>query len=173
MFRVSTALARRVSISHRDRVLVIHIARHNDWKFNFVVLCCFTAGFIFFSSIFLKALLRVNSGVELLYILPFLAFPVVWYLLALRIGLWRSFGVEDVTIEDGKLHWERAAWLWRRKLDAPISSIADVKAKTPWHALSNRVEFTCYGQRHKVGDMLLQTEATEIAHELRRAVGLT
>ena len=170
MFQASTALTRRVSISHRGRALVIHIARHNNWKLNLFLLCCFTAAFLFFSSIFLRVLLRLSSAVEVLYILPFLTFIVIWYLVVLRLGLWRSFGVEDMMIEDGKLHWERTAWLWRRRLDTPTRGVTDVQTKTPWHALSNRVEFTCNGRRHTVGDMLLQNEATEIAHELRRAV---
>jgi hypothetical protein len=172
MFRAGTALARRVSILHQGHVLVVHIARHNDWKSNLFRLFFFTAAFLFFCSIFLRGIFRVNSAVEILHLLPFIVFIIIWYLLALRIGLWRAFGVEDLTIDNGKLHWQRTAWLWRRRLDAPIRGISDVQAKTPWHALSNRVEFTCNGRRYAVGDMLLQNEATEIAHELQRAVGL-
>lgn len=172
MFRKSTALARRVSISHQVHVLVIHLERRNDWKSNLFLLCCFTAAFFVLCSIFLRGLLRVNSAVEVLYLLPFLAFIAIWYLLALRIGLWRAFGVEDLKVDSGKLQWDRTAWLWRRRLDVPIGDISDVQAKTPWHALSNRVEFTCNARRYMVGDRLLQNEATEIAHELRQAVGL-
>ena len=65
-----------------------------------------------------------------------------------------------------------AAWKWRRSFSAELSEISDVEAKTPWHALANRVVFTCRGRTYTVGDMLLQDEANEIAHELKHSIGL-
>lgn len=172
MFRVGTALMRRVSISHQGSAVFIHIKRHNQWKSNLFLLLCFTAGFVFFLSIFLKGLFRIHSATESLYLLPFFLFIFVWYGLALRTGLWRGFGVEELVMENGHLHWKRTAWKWHRSLDASLSDISDVKARTPWHALSNRVEFVCTGRRYAVGDMLLQDEANEIAQELQKAAGL-
>lgn len=163
---------RRVSISHRRNAVVIHIKRHNRWKLNIFLLLCFTAGFVVFFSVFLKGLFRIHSATESLYLLPFFIFIFVWYGLALRIGLWRSFGTEELILENGHIHWERTAWKWHRILDASLSDISDVKARTPWHALSNRVEFVCTGRCHTVGDMLLQDEAKDIAQELQRAAGL-
>jgi len=133
---------------------------------------CFTAVFLFLCFIFLKGLSRIHSATESLYFLPFIAFIVVWYGLALRGGLWRGFGVEELVIEKGRLRWERTAWKWHRRFETNLSDISDVEAKTPWHALSNRVVFTCRGCRHTIGDMLLQDEADEIAEELARAAGL-
>ena len=172
MFRTDTALVRRVSISHRGGSLCIHIKRHNQWRFFILLLLCFTAVFVFFCSIFLKGLLRIHSASDILYFLPFVLFILVWYGLALRIGLWRGFGVEDLVLENGHLYWERTVWKWHRKFDAALSDISDVQAKTPWHALANRVEFTCRGCRYRIGDMLLKDEANEIAHEVQRAAGL-
>jgi hypothetical protein len=56
------------------------------------------------------------------------------------------------------------------------SAVRDDRCKiaiTPWHALSNRVEFLALGRRRAIGDMLSRDEATELAHELRRAVGVS
>lgn len=172
MFRVGTALKRRVSISHRGGALVIHIQRHNQWKSAIWLLFWFTMAFLFFCSVFLKGLFRIHSAADSLYVLPFLAFIFVWYGMAVRIGLWRAFGVEEIVVEEGRLHWERTAWKWHRQFETNLSDISDVEAKTPWHALANRVVFTCSGRRHTVGDMLLQDEANEIADELARAAGL-
>jgi len=172
MFRVGTALKPRVSISHRDGALVIHIKRHNQWKFAIWLLFWSTVAFLFFCSVFLRGLFRIHSAADGLYVLPFLAFIFVWYAMAMRIGLWRAFGVEELLVENGRLHWERIAWKWHRRLEANLSDISDVEAKTPWHALANRVILTCRGRTYTVGDMLLQDEANEIAEELARAAGL-
>lgn len=132
----------------------------------------FTAFFLFFCSVILKGFFRIHSVVDSLYVLPVLAFVFVWYAVAVRIGLWRAFGVEELVIGNGRLHWERTAWKWRRQFETNLSDISDVEARTPWHALANRVVFTCSGRSHTVGDMLLQDEANEIAQELARAAGL-
>jgi hypothetical protein len=169
MFRVGDALRRRVSIRKRDGAVVIRIERHHQWKSYILLLACFTAAFLFFFTVFARALFYVHSAVQRLYVLPFMAFILTWYLLALRIGLWRGFGVEILTIHGGHLHWERTAWKWHRKLDILLSDVSDVKARTPWQALANRVEFICKGRRCVIGDMLLQDEANEIARELDKA----
>jgi hypothetical protein len=132
----------------------------------------FTAAFLFFCSVFLKGFLRIHSAHDSLYVLPFVAFIFLWYAVALRIGLWRAFGVEELVVQNERLYWERTAWKWRRRFETNLSDVSDVEAKTPWHALANRVVFTCRGRRHTVGDMLLQDEANEVADELARAAGL-
>src|SRR5579864_2635857 len=101
MFRVGTALKRRVSISHRGGALVIHIKRHNDWKSAICLLFWFTAAFLFFCSVFLKGLFRIHSAADSLYLVPFLALIFVWYALAAGIGLWRAFGEEELVVENG------------------------------------------------------------------------
>jgi len=168
MFR-NTALARRVSISHKEGNTVIRIKRSNLWKTSIWLLCWFTLAFLFFVSVLVRPLFHLHSARETLYVLPFLAFILVWYVMALRIGVWRAFGVEELVIGHGNLHWERTAWIWKRSLDASLADISDVRAKTPWHALSNWVEFTFRKSCYKVGGELLQDEAREIAHELKKA----
>jgi hypothetical protein len=175
MFRVGTALKRRVSISHRGGALAIQIKRHNQWKSAIWLLFWFTMAFLFFCSVLLKGLFRAlsaHSAAGSLSVVAFFAFIFVWYAMAVRLGLWRAFGVEELVVDNGRLHWERTAWKWHRQFETNVSEISDVEAKTPWHALANRVEFTCSGRRHTIGDMLLQDEAHEIADELARAAGL-
>lgn len=172
MFRVGEALNRRVSISHRDGNLVISIQRNNYWLLYIMLLLFFTGVFLVFFATFLRGLLRIRSAIEILYVLPFFAFILLWYTMAVRIGLWRAFGVEEIVIEHGHFQWCRAAGKWRRRFEASLEEISHVEAKTPWHSLSNRVEFTCKGHRYTVGDMLLQDEAKEIADEVKRITGL-
>ena len=171
MFRTGTALARRVTISHRNGALVIHIKRHNNWVAGLWILVGFTAVFVCFCSIFLKAFLRTPSLRDAMYASPFVAFVLLWYVMGVRIGLWVAFGVEEITVAHGNLQWERTAWKWRRSFSAKLSDISDVQAVIPWHSLSNRVVFTCRGRGHTVGGQLLQDEAKEIAHALSRAIG--
>jgi hypothetical protein len=66
----------------------------------------------------------------------------------------------------------RTAGWWKRNLEFDLSEVSTVEAKTPWHGLSNRVEFSYRGRRYVVGDMLLHGEALEIAEELSRATRL-
>jgi hypothetical protein len=97
---------------------------------------------------------------------------VVWYSIGLRIAVWRAFGVEQITVEGGVLSWTRTALWWVRKVEIPTTDITEVKAITPWHALSNRVECTAHKRRWMIGDMLLKDETTALAEQLRHAVGL-
>ena len=172
MFYPNSALARRVSISHRNGSVVIRIRRNNRWKRAVFALFAVTIVCLYFSSIFLRGFFRIHSVVESFYLLPFIAFIVVWYIIGARIALWRAFGVEELTIGHGRLHWERTAWKWRRSFDGSLPDISQVKAKIPWHGLANRVEFTCEKRQWAIGDMLLQDEAKEIANELKKPAEL-
>ena len=57
---------------------------------------------------------------------------------------------------------------------APLESakVPQVRAVTPWHTLSNRVEFTAFGRHRTIGDMLLRDETTEVEHALKKAIGV-
>jgi hypothetical protein len=167
-----TNLRRRVSITHKHGSVVVRIERHNDRTLYILLLLAFTAGFVSFCSILVPPLIRNFSFRNFLIVLPFLAFILIWYLIGLRVGVWRAFGVEQVVIEGDILRWTRTALWWKRDVEIPTSEVTEVRAVTPWHALSNRVEFTAHGRRRKVGDMLLRDETAELAHELRHAVGL-
>ena len=172
MFRFGNALERRLSISHQDGSLVISIQRNNQWALYILLLAFFTGIFVTFCLVFFKAFFRIHSAVGALYLLPFVLFIMVWYAMAIRLGLWRAFGVEEIVIKHGKLQWKRTAGWWRRNFEASVSEISTVEARTPWHALSNRVEFSCKGRRYTIGDMLQRDEANEIAIELELAAGL-
>jgi membrane protease YdiL (CAAX protease family) len=163
---------RRVSVSHKHGGLVVRIERHNDRTTNIVLLLAFTAFFMFVCGVIVAPLFRHSSLRDGLYTLPFLAFVLAWYVVGIRIGTWRTFGVEQIAVEGGALSWTRTALCWVRKVEIPTTDITEVKAIKPWHALSNHVEFVAHNRRHAIGDMLLQDETTELAEQLKHAVGL-
>jgi|HubBroStandDraft_1064217.scaffolds.fasta_scaffold49829_2 hypothetical protein len=172
MFSFGSNFRRRVSVSHKHGALVVSIARQNDRTTYILMLLAFTAGFMFFCYVFISPFFRLPFSRDMLYLLPFLAFIVLWYVIGLRIGVWRAFGVEEIVVGGGTLCWTRTALYWIRKLEIQTMNITEVRALTPWHALSNRVEFTAHKQRYVIGDMLLRDETTELAEHLRHAVGL-
>jgi uncharacterized membrane protein len=172
MFSYSNNFRRRVTVSHKHGGLVVRIERDNNRTTNIMGVLGSTAFFILICSVFVTPIFRHPSLDNALYILPIFAFSLAWYALALRITLWRAFGVEQIVIEDGALSWTRTALFWVRKAEIPTSDITEVKAIKPWHSLSNHVEFVARNKRHSIGDMLLQDETTELAEQLRRAVGL-
>jgi hypothetical protein len=164
-------LRRRVSYGHKgDRSLVVQIERHNDRTFYIVLLAAFTAAFIYLSYILVSPLFRTASSRDAIYLLPFIAFILAWYVTGIRLAVWRAFGVEYIAVENGVLHWKRTALFWTRELDIPTKDIAGVDAVVPWHSLSNHVEFTANEKRQKIGDMLLSDESCELAEVLRRTV---
>jgi hypothetical protein len=165
-------LRRRVSITHKHGSLVVQIARHSDRALYIVFLLVFTAAFVFFCYIFVSPFFRRPFSSEGLYVLPFLAFILLWYLIGLRLAVWRAFGVEKIVVDGGILCWTRTALWWKRRLEISTKDITHVKAVTPWHALSNRVEFTALGRRRTIGDMLLRDESAEVAHALNGAIGV-
>jgi uncharacterized membrane protein len=172
MQAVRNNFRRRVSIRHKHGALLIRIERHNDRATYIILLAAFSAGFVFFCSVLIPPFFRFGFSKEVLILLPFVGFLVLWYLLGLRLGVWRAFGVEEMSVSGGALHWSRTALFWKRDFETATADVTEVRAVTPWHSLSNRVEFTSLGQRHALGDMLLRDEANELAHELRRALGL-
>ena len=137
------------------------------------MLLAFTAAFVFFMTTFIRPFFRDPSLKDFLYVSFFLALFLLWYVSGLRITVWRAFGVEEVSVKGGLLRWSRTALFWTRKLSVAAKNIADVRAIAPWHALSYRVEFSALGRRWAIGDMLSHDEATELAHELRRAIGVS
>lgn len=149
-----------------------HIARHNGWLMYIFMLAAFTAGFLWFAYIFISPFFRTPlSSRELALLLP-IGFILLWYFLAVRIGMWRAFGVEDVAVENGVFSWTRTALFWKRKLELPATEIVAIRTSTPWHDLSNRVEFLANGKLYRIGDMLRRDETYVLADVLRRACRL-
>jgi hypothetical protein len=164
-------LRRRVSITHKQGALVVHIARHNQRPLYIAMVLGFTVAFLYFFYLFTTPFRRPLSG-NWLYMLPFLAFVLIWYFVAMRVAGWRAFGVEEIMIEDETLCWTRTALFWKRRLEIPTKEITHVIAVTSWHRLSNHVEFTALGRQRIIGDMLLGDETTELAHALKKSLGV-
>jgi len=170
----SSQLRRRVSVEHKGHgSLAITIALHNNWTTYVIMLVAFTAGFIVMGYLFVSPFFRQPLGTDSLYLFLPIAFIVVSYLIGIRVSVWRAFGVEQLVIEKGAFRWTRTAIYWVRRVEMHAKDITAIKAVTPWHALSNRVEFTALGRRQTIGDMLLHDETTELAEHLRRALDLS
>ena len=170
MFRFNN-LRRRVSIEWNHGALSATIARNNRRSTYYIMLVLFTGVFAWFITLFARPLFKSPFSSDKLYLLPFLAFIVLWYAVGLRIALWRSFGVEELVVHGGVMRWTRKALFWVRQLEVQTTDITEVRAVTPWHALSNRVEITARGKRQSIGDMLLRDEAIELSEKLRKAFG--
>ena len=170
MFRFESRFRRRVHINHKHGALVVTIERNNDRSTYVVMLIAFTIAFLFFCFWFIPPIFRDPSGV--VYVLPILAFIALWYLVGLRLTIWRLFGIEQVLVEGGVLLWTRTALWWVRTFETPTADVSEVRTITPWHSLSNCVEFTARGNRQRIGDMLLRDETLELADHLAEAVGL-
>jgi len=105
-------------------------------------------------------------------ILPVFALGVACYAIALAMGIWGAFGVEEVLIESGSLQWKRTALKWTHTSNILVTDITRIRAITPWHWLDNTVEIGTARKRRRLGDKLLRDEALELAKDLRHAVGL-
>jgi hypothetical protein len=153
----------------QNGAVVVQIARKSDWLMYIFMLAAFTAAFSFFASVFVSPFFRKPLSSRDLILLPFIGFILLWYFIAVRVGMWRSFGVEEILIENGMFSWTRAALFWKRKLELPVAEIEAIETVTPWHDLSNHVEFVTRGRRSRIGDMLRRDETYEVADVLRRA----
>ena len=173
MLTLEKNLRGRVSVNHNRGAAVVQIRRHNQRTFYIFSLLAITTGFILFCSVLIPPLLHNFSLHALAYLLPVLAFVLVWFAIGLRIAVWRAFGVDQIIIDGGVFKWKRTALSWKRVVEVPINTISEVRAVTPWHGLRNRVELTVGGRHQTIGDMLLRDESTELALALRRAIGLT
>jgi hypothetical protein len=161
---------RRVSVWREQHgAIVVHIARSHDWLMYIFMLAAFTAAFLFFAFTFISPLFQkpVSSG-DLVLLLP-VGFILLWYFGAVRIGMWRAFGVERIVIDNGMFLWTRTALFWKRKLELPVTELAAIETKAPWHDLSNHVGFAARGKRYRIGGMLRRDETRELAEVLRSA----
>lgn len=164
----------RVTISHAHGALRVHIAVHNQAVTNRLLLLIFSAAFIGCLGFFVVDPLLIHGfSRDSLLVLPFLAFLIIWFILAVRSFGWRAFGTEEILVDRNVLEWRRTA-IWRvRTFTASATDISDVRAVTPWHGLSNHVEFTIHGRARCIGDMLLRDEAIELASALKHALRLS
>jgi hypothetical protein len=161
---------RRVFFDREQSTLIVRIEPHSDRLLYVPMLIVFTGFFIFICMICVRALVREFSAETALALSPVMAFISVWYIMGLRLTVWRAFGTEQIVIDGGVFHWDRTALCWKRNLELPTAEITDVKAIMPWHGLSNCVEFRTRSKKWLVGDMLLRDEAVELAKRLRETV---
>lgn len=171
MFRFKH-LRHRLSIRWNDGALSATISPNNNRATYVLMLVMFTCIFAWFLTLFARPLFKSPFSADKLYLIPFLAFVLLWYVIGVHIATWRLFGVEEVVVEHGVMRCTRRTLIWVRELEVRTRDITAVRAITPWHAQSNRVEFTALGKRRSIGDMLLQDEAIELSEKLRKAVGL-
>jgi hypothetical protein len=101
------------------------------------------------------------------------ALGLACYVLALAIGVWGAFGVEEISIEAGSLRRTCTALKWTFVSEVRTADITEIRAITPWHGLDNTVEVTAARKQLRIGDRLLHDEALELAKEMCHAVGLT
>jgi hypothetical protein len=171
MFNVTKHLRRRVSIRDLHGRSSVRIERQNSRGLYFWMMCLTSVGFVLFCDMLFDTSRRHPDDV--LYISPLLVLGLACYVIGLAIAVWGAFGVEGIVVEGGSLRWTRTALKWRRTREIPINDVTEIRAITPWHGLDNTVEVTAQRRRHRIGDRLLQDEATELANHLRRVIGLS
>jgi hypothetical protein len=172
MFNVHGHLRKRVHINRKSGGrLGVRIERQNSSGFYFWM-CLSTVMFGFFCNMLWGASLR-NPHDGLYVVLPVFALGLACYVLAIAIGVWGAFGVEEISVEAGSLRWTRTALKWTRACEIRIADITEIRAITPWHGLDNTVEITVARKQRRIGDRLLHDEALELAQHLSHAVRLT
>jgi hypothetical protein len=172
MFNVHGHLRKRVHINRQSGRLSVRIERQNSRDLYFWIMCLSTVMFGLFCNMLWGAWLR-NPHDGLYAVFPVFALGLVCYVLAIAIGVWGAFGVEDISIEADSLRWTRQALKWTRTCEVRIADITEIRAITPWHGLDNTVEVLSARKQRRIGDRLLHDEALELAQLLRHAVGLT
>ena len=163
---------RRVLIERSHGNLHVRIAAENQRSAYVFGIGCFICGGIFLIWIFARALWRSGlSGDDwLLSMIAVVAASV--YLVFLRRMIWEGFGVDEIMVHGGMLHWTAKAWWFRQELELPTSEISEVKAVTRWwNRQGSHVEFTSGKRRYMVGDGLMLDETVELAQALKHAIG--
>lgn len=170
MFDVHGHFRRRVHIARKSGGLSVRIERQNARGGHFWTMCLSTVMFGFFCNMLWGASIRHPHDV-LYATLPMFVLALTCYILALAISVWGAFGVEEVSTKSGSLRWTRTALKWTRTSDIPMAEVTEIRAITHWHG-DNTVEVNTARKQRRIGDRLLQDEASELAKHLRHAVGL-
>ncbi len=114
---------------------------------------------------------HVGWSRELLYLLPLPILLVLPYLIVLRIVIWKAFGQEEILVENGVFRWTCTSLWLSDEFKTPTSNISAVSAVTRWFG-DNHVDFTTQDRTYRMGDKILRDEAVQLAHALKRAIGL-
>jgi hypothetical protein len=157
-------LRRRVSISHKHGILQVSIASSSD-----------------------KGLVAATAvGMAIIGLMQVTLIETMWHrrayvhvVILLIFGLWfwlvrttirKKLSVDEISIQNGTLHWtSKALWI-RQEVDIPLHEILEVHAMTPWHALWNRVELVVKSGTYQMGTGILRDEAEQLAHELKKVI---
>jgi hypothetical protein len=172
MLKVDKRLWRRVSIRCKNGALAVDIAPRHDKVASAVMLLAFVVSSAVFCLVFIPPFITVLSLANALSFLLFLCLIVAWFLTGFCWSIWRIFGVEHIAIEDGVFRWTRTALWWSRTVELQARQVTEVKASAFGYGHGNHVELMADGRRRAVGHALLREEASELAHEMRRAVGI-
>lgn len=159
----------RVKVSHEGGKLTIAIPHHFRFSDDFVLIPIAIVVIGGSWYVVLPGLLQQKTvTAALLYsviILPFLTAPI-WIFRQLIQGV---FGVQELTVGNGRLTWIRKALWWKRRVDANLNDVTKVVAMKSWVGYVH-VELTVRRRTYKIGDWLLPEEADKIVHELNRAL---
>src|SRR3989442_15970610 len=104
----------RISISQKHGDVVIKIKSRHSRVLYTAMIVVLTLVLLWFSWIFVPALRNVKSARGFLILLLPIAFVVVWYLVGLRIAMWRAFGLEKIVVKGQTVLWSRKALWWAR-----------------------------------------------------------
>jgi hypothetical protein len=157
-------LRRRVSISHKHGILQVRIASSSD-RGPIAATAIPMAIIGLMQVALIKTMWHQRAY---LYVAILLIFGL-WFWLV-RTAIREKLGVDEISIQNGTLHWtSKALWL-RQEADIPLHEISDVRAVTPWHARWNRVELIVKGGTYQMGTGILRDEAEQLAHELKKVI---
>jgi hypothetical protein len=164
-------LQRRVFIAHKQGGLHVRIFHNEGWTTGAIGFLLSTFLFAFVAWGLSEPFRHVGWSRELLYLLPFPILLILAYLIVLRIVIWKAFGQEEILVENGVFHWTCTSLWLKDELKTPTSEISAVSAVIRWFG-DNRVEFTTQGRTYRVGEKILRDEAIQLAHALKRSIGL-
>ena|ERR1700742_439681 len=165
MMRLSY-LRRRVSIRHKHGALRVRIASSSD-RSPIIATAVFMAIIGLMQVAFITTMWHQRTY---LYIAPFVVLIFGFWLWLVRTAIREKLGVDEISIQNGTLHWTSKALWMRQEADIPLHEILEVRAVTPWHARWNRVELVVKGGIYQMGTGILRDEAEQLAHELKKVI---
>jgi len=146
-------LRRRVSISHTHGILQIRIASSSD-KGPIAVTAVAMAIIGLMQVAIIKTMWHQRANIYVAILLIF----GLWFWLV-RTVIRKKLSVDEISIQNGILHWTSKALWMRQEADIPLHEISEVLAVAPWHAHWNRVELVVKGGTYQMGEGILRDEA--------------
>jgi len=166
MFQLKRALIRRVHLQSGSGVLRIEVDEPGPWR-RHTGLILFGAVFFLFVCIEIVPWRKlVGSGESVadnwsafVFLLPFVLVP----LFLLYRGLCLSFEKQTVTIEQGRMTFERRLMGWTRAVSAPLAQVDNLTIKYFWpKQLVKCVSVDLQRKTYSVGYGILTDEALDV-----------